>query len=107
MDKHILIPLALFLCITYAFKSVLDVYARRKSRESVHSPEMMRHAIDQEQRVQRRNALRWGIALVALSLASGLIGFFHLDDSPVLSIAVLLGAAGVANLCYVAITRGK
>jgi len=95
---EILIPLTLFICITYAIKLVLDARTRSKLIAMNGSGDMLRSLVQQEEQQRRHSALRWGIVLVSLGVGFGVIEMFGWDDVTPGAIAVLLGATGVGNL---------
>ena len=105
MDFDVLIPITLFLCITYAIKALLDSRMRSKLLSNNVSEEMVRSLVQNEE-VQRRHAsVRWGVVLVCLAVGFALIEFFGWDQVTPGAIAVLLGATGVGNLVSFSISR--
>jgi len=104
MDAE-LIPITLFLCITYAIKALLDARTRGKLIAANGTEEMVRSLVQNEEQERRHTSLRWGIVLTSLAVGFGLIEFFGWDDVTPGAIAVLLGATGVGNLAFYQIAR--
>ncbi|MDI9237726.1 hypothetical protein QLQ15_02230 [Lysobacter sp. LF1] len=103
MAFEILIPITLFICITYAIKVVVDARTRAKLITGNGSEELIRTMVQAEALQRRHASLRWGILLLALGIGFGMIeGFGWRDVTPGV-VAVLLGVTGAGNLlAYVA-----
>jgi hypothetical protein len=105
MDLEFLIPIALFVCVTYAIKAVVDARERRHMVESNGSQELVRSLMEAEEARRRHSALRWGVVLLALGVGFGLIeatGWDHVGPGV---IAVLLIAVGLGNLAAYMLAR--
>lgn len=100
-----LIPIVLFLCITYAIKSVVDARFRQKMVGAGGSEELIRSILQGEEVRRRHASLRWGIILVALAGGFALIQQSDWHELTPGMIAVLAGATGLGNLVYFAIAR--
>ena len=105
MNAGVLIPITLFLCITYAIKALLDARTRAKLIAANGSEEMIRTLVQNEEQQHRHTSLRWGIVLTSLAVGFALIEYFGWDDVAPGAIAVLLGATGVGNLVFYSIAR--
>jgi fatty acid desaturase len=105
MDADILIPITLFLCITYAIKALLDSRTRAKLIAANGTEDMIRSLVQNEEQQRRHTSLRWGVVLTALAVGFGLIEFFGWDDVTPGAIALLLGATGIGNLVFYSIAR--
>ena len=105
MDFDILIPIVLFICITYAIKAVLDARTRAKLIASNSSSDMIRTLVQDEEHANRYASLRWGIVLTSLAVGFGLIEWFGWEEVTPGAIAVLLGATGVGNIGVYMIAR--
>jgi hypothetical protein len=105
MDFELLIPIVLFLCITYAIKAVLDARTRAKLIAANGSEELIRSLVQNEEQQRRHASVRWGVVLVCLAIGFALIEFFGWDDITPGAVAVLLGATGVGNLVSFYISR--
>jgi hypothetical protein len=100
MNLEILIPITLFLCITYAIKAVVDARVRRQMVEANGSQDLVRSMLEGEEVRRRHASLRWGITLVALAIAFGLIQAAGWTEVTPGVIALLVGATGLGNLAY-------
>ena len=105
MQLEFLIPITLFLCITYAIKAVVDARVRRQMVESNGSHELVRSMLEGEELRRRHGSLRWGVVLVALAIGFALVDAGGWTDLGPGVIAILLGATGLGNLAYYAIAR--
>jgi uncharacterized protein DUF6249 len=105
MDFEILIPITLFICIVYAIKVVVDARVRKQMMDSNGAQDMVRSLLETEQASRRHASLRWGITLVALAIAFGLIEAFGWDEVTPGVIALLAGATGLGNLVYYVVSR--
>ena len=105
MNFELLIPISLFVCITYAIKAVVDAGVRRKMVDANGSQDLVRAMLQGEEQRSRHGSLRWGIVMVALAIGFGIVDAGHWDELSPAVIAVLLGATGLGNLAYYAIAR--
>ena len=105
MQLEFLIPITLFLCITYAIKSVVDARVRRQIVDSNGSQDLVRSMLEGEELRRRHGSLRWGVVLVALALGFALVDAGGWTGIGPGVIAVLLGATGLGNLAYWFIAR--
>ena len=105
MNLELLIPISLFVCITYAIKAVVDAGVRRKMVDSSGSQDLVRAMLQGEEQRSRHGSLRWGIVMVALAIGFGIVDAGHWNELSPAVIAVLLGATGLGNLAYYAIAR--
>lgn len=104
MEKNTLVPIALFFSVVWTIKLLVDARVRVLLMRS-SSEELLRAMLAGEERSRSRNALRWGLVLVVLAVAFGIIALFDFHGPTPGAIAVLLGATGVGNLAYFAIAR--
>jgi hypothetical protein len=105
MNAGVLIPITLFLCVTYAIKALLDARMRGKLIAANGSEDLVRSLLQNEEQQHRHTSLRWGIVLTSLAVGFALIEFYGWDDVTPGAIAVLLGATGVGNLVFYSIAR--
>ncbi|UGB38820.1 hypothetical protein [Frateuria soli] len=105
MNFDILIPITLFVCITYAIKAVVDARVRRQMVTVGGSEELVRSVLQGDELRRRHASLHWGIVLVALATGFGLIQAFGWQDLNPGMVAVLAGATGLGNLVFYAIAR--
>jgi hypothetical protein len=104
-NLEILIPITLFICITYAIKAIVDARIRRQLVGSNVSQELVRSIVEGDELRRRHASLRWGTVLVALAIGFGLIETFGWHDLTPGVFAVLLGATGLGNLVAYAMSR--
>jgi len=105
MNFEILIPITLFICIVYAIKVVVDARVRKQMMDSNGSQDLVRSMLEGEEASRRHASLRWGITLVLLALAFGLIQAAGWDEVTPGVVALLVGATGLGNLAYFVISR--
>lgn len=105
MDSEILLPIVLFLCLTYLFKAVLDAVIRHRMLRMDLSVEYLRAMIENERRQSRIAALRWGLVLVAVACAFGAIQAFGWREITPGAIAALAAAVGLAQLVFFVLSR--
>lgn len=105
MNFDVLIPVTLFICVTYAIKAVVDARARGKLLAAGGSEEMVRTLLQSEEALRRHAGLRWGVLLLSLALGFALVEAFGWDEVTPGVIAVLLAATGVGNLAAYAVAR--
>jgi hypothetical protein len=105
MNFGMLIPITLFICITYCIKLLVDARTRSKLIAANGSEELIRSLVQNEEQQRRHASVRWGVVLVCLAVGFALIEFFGWDDVTPGAIAVLLGATGVGNLVSYYISR--
>jgi hypothetical protein len=105
MNLGDLIPITLFICITYAIKVVVDARVRKQMVTVGGSEELVRSVLQSEELRRRHGSLHWGVVMVALAIGFGLIQAFGWQDLTPGLIAVLIGATGLGNLAFYAIAR--
>jgi hypothetical protein len=105
MQFEFLIPIILFLCITYIIKAILDARTRSKLIAANGTEEMIRSLVQNEEQQRRHASVRWGVVLVCLAIGFALIQYFGWDEVTPGAIAVLLGATGVGNLVSFYVSR--
>ena len=105
MNTEILVPIALFVCITYAIKVCVDAITRRRMLDAGGSAELVASVLRDEELRRRHSSLRWGIVLLSLAVGFGLIQWFGWQEVTPGMIAVLAGATGLGNLAFFAISR--
>ncbi|GAB3780508.1 hypothetical protein [Dyella agri] len=105
MNHGILVPISLFVCITYAIKICVDAVTRRRMLDAGGSADLVASVLHDEEVRRRYSSLRWGIVLLSVALGFGLIQWFGWEDVTPGMIAVLAGATGLGNLVFFAISR--
>jgi hypothetical protein len=105
MNFGILIPISLFVCITYAIKVCVDAMVRRHMVNAGGSEELVNSLLRDEELRRRHSSLRWGIVMLSVALGFGLIQWFGWQEVTPGMVAVLAGATGLGNLASFAISR--
>lgn len=105
MNFEPLIPVTLFLCITYSIKAVVDARVRKQMVASNGDPSLVRGILEGEETARRLSSLRWGITMLALALGFGIVEGRGWEEITPGTIAVLVGALGLGNLAFFAISR--
>ncbi|MBD9370768.1 DUF6249 domain-containing protein [Xanthomonas sp. XNM01] len=105
MDLNLLVPVALFACIAYTIKSVVDSFNRRRIVEARGSEELVRAVLDGETARRRLASLHWGCVLVALALGFGIVELLATDRVTPGVVGLLIGATGLGNLAYYLLER--
>lgn len=100
-----LIPITLFICIAYAIHAIADARARSKLVAPHVPEEVIRSLAVLEEERRRQGALRWGISLVCLALAMGLLEVLGARDLTFGAAAALVGSAGLGQLLAWHFTR--
>ena len=105
MNLGDLIPITLFICITYAIKVIVDARVRQKMVSVGGSEELVRSVLHSEELRRRHASLHWGVVLVALGLGFAAIQAFGWQDLTLGLVAVLAVATGLGNLVFYGIAR--
>jgi hypothetical protein len=105
MNFEILIPIVLFICITYAIKIVVDSRVRSRMIGAGGSEELVTSILRDEELRRRHSSLRWGIVLLSVAVGFGLIQWFGWQEVTPGMVAVLAGATGLGNLAFFAVAR--
>lgn len=105
MNTAILVPISLFVCITYAIKACVDAVTRRRMLEAGGSAELVNSVLRDEELRRRHSSLRWGVVLLSVALGFGLIQWFGWQEVTPGMVAVLAGATGLGNLVFFGISR--
>jgi len=103
--QHTLVPIALFVCVTYAFKAVLDAIMRYRLLHEPGTEELLHALLAGEAEERRTASLRWGILLVALAIGFGVVQAFGWTEATPGAIGVLAGSFGLGHLLFHALTR--
>ena len=104
-NLEFLIPIVLFVCVTYAIKAVVDARVRKQLVASNVSQELIQSIVEADELRRRHSTLRWGAILIVLAIGFGLLEAFGLRDVTPGVFAILLGATGIGNLVAFALSR--
>lgn len=105
MDHQTLVPVTLFLCITYAVKLLIDARVRVLLLRSAPSDMEIGNLLRLEEQRTRQASLRTGITLVTIALGFGLIELFSIREITPGAIAMLAAATGLGNLAFYFVAR--
>ena len=94
MDFALFIPIVFFICVTLAIKIIVDSRLRRRMAETHASEELIKAMLMADERSRQMSAFKWGIVLVSVGVAFGLIDFLNLDGEAPGTWGLLLGFAG-------------
>ena len=100
-----LIPISLFICIAYSIKVCVDAMVRRHMVNAGGSEELVNSILRDEDQRRRHSSLRWGITMLALALGFGIVEGRGWQEITPGAIAVLVGALGLGNLAFFAVSR--
>ncbi len=104
-NLEFLIPITLFVCITYAIKAVVDARVRKQLVASNVSQELIQSIVEADELRRRHATLRWGAILIALAIGFGLMEALNLREVTPGMLAILLGATGIGNLAAYHLSR--
>ena len=94
------IPMVGFVCIAFIFKVVTDNRVRRRLAETHANEEMVRTMLEADERNQYESSLKWGLVILAIGVAFGLVDLFNLTPEDPSSFGLIIGSAGVGLLAH-------
>jgi hypothetical protein len=103
--NHVLVPIALFVCVAYVFKVLIDGCIRWMMFKRGGSEELVRMIVDSEEQRRRSASLHWGAVLLALAIGLGISAAMGWNELTMGVAATLIGATAVGNLTYWFISR--
>jgi len=109
MDKNEIIPIVLFLCITfgitYIARLLVNARLRIKMLQVCGSKELVESVVQGDAHRDQMTALRWGILTLMEAIGFGIIqGMGWYDINPGVA-ATLLGAFGTGSLLFFVLAR--
>jgi hypothetical protein len=105
--RQIIVPLALFVCITYAFRVLVDAIMRYRMLREPGTEDLLRSILQGEQAERRLSSLRWGLLATFLAIGFAIIDLLDVHDVTPGAIGILLAATGLSQMLYFAITRDR
>jgi len=105
--QHVVVPIALFACIAYLFKAVLDAVIRQRMLREPGTEDLLHMILKEEQQQRRLSSLRWGLLLLALAGGFAIINAIGWVELSIGALAILLACAGLGHLIFYALTRNK
>lgn len=97
---RVLVPIALFVCATIAFKALLEAVIRMRLMQIGQSETSLRVLLDADRFQRRAGALRSGIALVAVACGAALIETFGWRDVTPGAVAAVVLPMGIGELIF-------
>ncbi len=98
--QRVLVPIALFVCATFAFKALLEAVIRMRLMRLGQSETSLHALLDADRFQRRTGALRSGIALVALACGAALIEAFGWRDVTPGAVAAVVLPMGIGELIF-------
>jgi hypothetical protein len=95
--KQIIVPLALFVCITYAFRVLVDAIMRYRMLREPGTEDLLRSILQGEQAERRLSSLRWGLLATFLATGFAIIDLLGLHEVTPGAIGILLAATGLSH----------
>lgn len=98
--QRVLVPIALFVCATIAFKALLEAVIRMRLMHLGQSETSLQAMLNADRFQRRAGALRSGIALVALACGAALIEAFGWRDVTPGAVAAVVLPMGLGELVF-------
>ncbi|MBK8069481.1 MAG: hypothetical protein IPK27_18215 [Rhodanobacteraceae bacterium] len=95
-----LIPIVLFVCIVVAIHIIMDGRVRRRIAESGASEDLVRTMLAADERNRAVSSLKWGLVLVLVGIAFGLIDLLNLRQDDPATFGIVIAAAGLGMLGF-------
>lgn len=109
MELQEMIPMVLFICITFAItytvKLLVGARVRIKMLQASESKELIESIVRGEEHIGRMASLRWGLLFLTEGLGFGIVQYAGWTTITPGVIAVLIGAFGLGSLIYFLIAQ--
>jgi hypothetical protein len=109
MDAELVIPVVLFVCITfgitYTVRLLVGARVRIKMLQTCSSTELIQSIVQSEEHLRRMASLRWGIVLTFEAIGFGLIQVAGWNTITPGVVALLVGSFGLGSLIYFLVAR--
>lgn len=109
MDKGEIIPIVLFLCITFGITYIVRLLVssrlRVKMLQVCSSKELVDSVVQGDARRDQMSALRWGILTLMEAIGFGIIQAMGWDEVNPGVVAMLLGAFGLGSVLFFVLSR--
>ncbi len=100
MEFEMFIPITLFICIVWIVKLVTESRLRRRLSETHASEDLVKAMFQTDELNRRHSALKWGMVMVLVGIAFGLIDVLNLNPDDPATFGILFGATGLGLLGY-------
>jgi hypothetical protein len=100
MEFAIFIPIAFFIAVVWIVKLVTDARLRRRLSETHASEDLVKAMFESDEINRRHSSLKWGLVLVLIGSAFGLIDALNLYPDDPATWGILFSAAGLGLLGY-------
>jgi len=100
MDLTVFIPITLFVSIVWIVKLVTDSRLRRRLSETHASEDLVKAMFQSDEINRRHSALKWGLVMVTIGTAFGLIDGLNLGPDDPATFGILFAATGLGLLGY-------
>lgn len=101
----VFIPITFFICITLAIKFIVENGTRRKIVSTNASEDLIRVMFDADERSRKNASMKWGLVLISVGVAFGVIEVFEMRMETPGAFALLSIAAGAALLVHHRLSR--
>lgn len=109
MDKGILVPIVLFLCIAvgigYVVRLLVNARLRIKMLQTCNSKELVESIVLSDTRREQLASLRWGLLSLMEAIGLGLLQLTSWGNDYFVVAAILLGAFGSGSLLFFWLAR--
>ena len=106
MDKNVIVPALLFLCVTYAFKLLIDARLRWLLMRS-GSPETVQALLRGEQQLRQAESLRGGLSMLGAAAGLALVAGCDWPPLSAATFAAILSGVGLAQVAAHWLLRGR
>jgi hypothetical protein len=101
------IPMVFAVCVVVAIRVVVEARLRRRLAETHASEDLVRTLLLADQENRRHASLKWGMVLVLLGLAFGVIDVANLGPEDPASYGLMFGAIGIGMISYHLLQRSR
>jgi ACR3 family arsenite efflux pump ArsB len=105
MEKQIIVPLAIFICVTFLYKITLDAIMRYRMLREPGTEHLLQSLLQGEQAQRRLASLRVGLVMIGVATGSAIIEWTDIHRVTPGTVAILVGCTGIAHLVYFLIAR--
>lgn len=104
MNSSIIVPIALFLCVSlgicYVVRLLVSARLRIKTLQTCNSKELVESIVLSDARRDQLASLRWGLLSITEAIGMGLVQLLGWTNVNFGIAAILLGAFGLGSLLF-------